>query len=114
MKRTATILCGVLSLGFVASCEVQRAASFSVTHERATECERICYDLGMRLSAMVVMMNSAGCVCEPLQQRAAGQTGGASAAAGGSTIAATVAANAAAAAAVQTQQRQQQQQSYHY
>jgi hypothetical protein len=112
LKLTAVILCSGALLGLGASCEVQRAASFSVSHERANECQRICYDLGMRLSAMVVMMNSAGCVCEPPQQRAAAPTGGASAAAGGSTIAATVAANAAAAAAVQTQQRQQQAQHY--
>ena len=114
VKLTAMILCLGALLGVGASCEVQRAASMTVTRERTNESERICYDLGMRLSAMVVMMNSAGCVCEPLQQRAAAPAGGASAAAGGSTIAATVAANAAAAAAVQSQQRQQQQQSYHY
>jgi len=114
VKLTAMILCMGALLGLGASCEVQRAASYSVTRERTTECERVCYDLGMRLSAMVVMMNSAGCVCEPLQQRAATTPGGASAAAGGSTIAATVAANAAAAAAVQTQMRQQQQAAQHY
>jgi hypothetical protein len=102
--KTTTMIAAGLALGLLSSCEIQRAARVgAVTRERATECEQVCANLGMRMSAMVVMMNSAGCVCEPPAARASATAGGASAAAGGTTI-------AAAAAALQVQQQQQQQQ----
>jgi hypothetical protein len=98
------------TLGLLSSCSIQRAARVSdVSADRATECVEVCQKLGMHLTAMVVMMSSAGCVCEPGLAESA-SAGGASAAAGGSTIAATqaAAAHVAAAAAAQNIMLQQQ------
>ncbi|WIG93583.1 hypothetical protein [Myxococcus sp. SDU36] len=49
----------------LSSCTVARPATLTVPKERAAECRTICKDLDMRLGAVVVIMNSAGCVCEP-------------------------------------------------
>jgi len=84
----------VLSALSSASCVTARATAFEVPKERATECASVCQNLGMQLSAMVVIMSSAGCVCEPV--RAPGEKqAGASAAAGGALIAAELAAEQA-------------------
>ncbi len=51
------------------------------------ECKSICTDLDMKLGAVVVIMNSAGCVCEPRDK--AEETnlhGGTSSIAGGAVI----------------------------
>jgi hypothetical protein len=95
----------VLLVGLASSCyqDVSPASVGTLPRKRATECAQTCAQLGMRLSAMVVMMNSAGCVCEPIASAPNAAAGGASAAAGGSSIAAAQ----AAAAAAQIQQQQQ-------
>jgi hypothetical protein len=63
----------------------------------------------MKLSALVVMMTHAGCVCEPKTTSAVSTLkAGAALASGGSTIAAA----AAAALLMQQQQQQQHQQQY--
>jgi hypothetical protein len=114
--RPIKVLFVMLALGLSTSCGINHAARASdVTIDRATECVEVCQRLGMRLSAMVVMMNSAGCVCEPPTARSPSSAGGPSAAAGGTTVAAAqaAAAHAAAAAAMQAQLRQQQQAQYH-
>jgi hypothetical protein len=115
---------GLLALSFSACMPaVAPANSGDVPRERATECASVCTKLGMRLSAVVVMMNSAGCVCEPLPPGAsappptpalpgaAPAAPGASAAAGGVSIAA---AQAAAATALMQQQQQQRNQQQYY
>ncbi|HTO99002.1 MAG TPA: hypothetical protein VMK66_18255 [Myxococcales bacterium] len=68
------------------------------------ECTRLCQSMGLLLTAVVVVADSAGCVCEaqPGTARPAGATAAAS---GGAVIAAR-----AAAAAAQQQQMQQAQQ----
>ncbi|MFL5321761.1 MAG: hypothetical protein ACJ790_19010 [Myxococcaceae bacterium] len=82
------------------SCVTARATQFSTPKERVTECQQLCTDLGLRMSAVVVIMNSSGCVCEPPGTN--GNEGKASAAAvGGAVIAATAQAH-----------QQQQQRSY--
>jgi hypothetical protein len=53
-------------LGLV-GCSVNKAITVDLPPERAEECKRNCEKLGMRLGAVVLMMNSAGCVCEPIQ-----------------------------------------------
>ena len=110
MSAATKVGVALAALGLVSSCGIQRAARVSdVSADRATECVEVCQKLGMHLTAMVVMMSSAGCVCEPgLAVNA--HAGGASAAAGGSTIAATqaAAAHVAAAAAAQNMLLQQQ------
>ncbi|MFP2908138.1 hypothetical protein ACLESD_24410, partial [Pyxidicoccus sp. 3LFB2] len=58
----------LVALAFLAASgcfTTQTAAMGDVPKERATECRQICTDLDMRLSAVVVIQNSAGCVCEP-------------------------------------------------
>lgn len=56
----------------------------SVPNERRTECTNACNDVEMRLSAIVVMANAVGYVCEPRDKPA--NAGGAAAAAGGMTV----------------------------
>lgn len=100
MKTALGVACVVL---FSSACETAQATRLPTPKERVTECEQICGNLGMKLSAFVVMMNSAGCVCEPKQAPASSGSvsrEGAGAAAGGVTI-------AAAAAAAQAAQQQQ-------
>ena len=72
-----------------------------VTLERDTgaQCTRHCGDLDMRMSAVVIIANLTGCVCEPREIKT-GQSGGASANSGGAV---------AMLMAAQEQQRQEQQ-----
>lgn len=73
---------------------------------RRGECHAACAALDMELAAMVLMMNSAGCVCQvPAVQGPPGVSSGASAVSGGATI---IAAQIAAAQAAEAQRRQQQ------
>lgn len=80
----------------------QEASKVEVPRDTARQCATHCQGLGMRLSAVVIIMSSAGCVCEP-RDRVGARSGGSSAAAGGAAI------HAAAQAAQQSQQQQQQQ-----
>lgn len=66
MKTTHAPLLLALSLvAPLAGCVTARATSFSMPLSRATECRQLCEDIDMKLSAVVIIMNSAGCVCEP-------------------------------------------------
>jgi hypothetical protein len=96
------LLTAVLAAG-LAACALDRprptiepANVGDVPRERAGECAQVCAKLGMRLSAVVVMMNSAGCVCEPPAPAPGVPVGATSAAAGGTAIAAAEAAAAEA------------------
>jgi hypothetical protein len=82
MRNKLPLLLGLLSAG----CVTQAATFGSVPKERATECVSHCEALGMKLSAVVIIRSSAGCVCEPTgaDSRA---TGSVAAAAGGALIA---------------------------
>jgi hypothetical protein len=77
-----------------AGCVVGRASGslYDIPRERATECQDICTKLDMQIAAVVVIMNTTGCVCEPRRGSAApgtaltppgtvGSNGGAAAAA---------------------------------
>jgi hypothetical protein len=61
MRSTLPLLLCLLSTG----CATLPATTLPLPKERATECVKSCEDLGMKLAAMVVIRNSAGCVCEP-------------------------------------------------
>ena len=68
-------------------CVTAKATEFDVPKERATECRQICTDLDMKLSAVVVILSKAGCVCEPRETEGTPpQSTGASTAAGGAVI----------------------------
>lgn len=101
MKWLLTAVTAVAT--FSSGCETARASQLPTPKERVTECEQICTGVGMKLSAMVVMMNSAGCVCEVINSSAPTSSKGGGAAGGGAVIAAS------AAAMAQQQQLQQQQ-----
>ncbi|WP_426750374.1 hypothetical protein [Myxococcus sp. Y35] len=76
-----------ISILATSGCTVARPATLTVPKERAAECRTICTDLDMKLGAVVVIMNSAGCVCEPHDAvETAGPHGGSSSIAGGATI----------------------------
>jgi hypothetical protein len=89
----------VVALFAAFGCTVDKAVGPGMTlpKERATECADHCASLDMRLSAVVVIMNKAGCVCEPRT------------ASGGPGTASTAAVGAATIQAVMQQQQQQQQ-----
>ena len=58
------------------------------TKETTGECVTDCKTIGMRLSAVVIIHNSAGCVCEPAEAKPAASRSGGAAAAGGAVLAA--------------------------
>jgi len=84
------------------ACSIQSAATVRVRPEVRGECVETCQILGMRMGAVVVMMNHAGCVCEPMST-----PGQPVAAEGGATLAG----GATIMAAHLAQQQQQQNQS---
>ena len=64
-----------------------RATAFALPTARATECRQLCEQLDMKLGAVVIIMNSAGCVCEPKQAEGMSEAvSGAAALAGGALI----------------------------
>jgi hypothetical protein len=65
-------------------CQTARPTAYSVPTDLGPECVKHCSSLDMRLSAVVIIMNHSGCVCEP--KDAAIRPAGASAAAGGAAI----------------------------
>jgi hypothetical protein len=71
----------------------------SLPRERTNECVQACQKLGLHMTAVVVMGNSVGCVCEPEGANTSTTQKGASAAAGGTVV-------------LQQQQQQRQQQQF--
>lgn len=69
-----------------AGCTTARATWGSVPKERATECVSHCETLGMKLTAVVIISSSAGCVCEPEDARTRASLAGAAAATGGELL----------------------------
>lgn len=91
----------------LSGCETMTATGLPTPRARVDECEKICSDVGMKLGAFVVMMNRAGCVCEPIEAaKASTSSSGGAIAAGAATIAAIEEAQR------QQQQRQSQSSSY--
>lgn len=63
----------LLALSLTGSgCVVGRAAGAysEIPRERTTECMEICTKLDLQMSAVVVVLNTTGCVCEPRTARA--------------------------------------------
>lgn len=86
------------------------ANRLSVPKDSAQICARHCEGIGLRLSAVAIMAENVGCVCQmaPAPNAPAGTAGELSTpAAGMATIAAQQAAAAVAAAQAQRQQQQQ-------
>jgi len=84
-------------LATVIACQTPqtRAPTYSpVTREHAGYCVQVCRNLGMQMTAMVVIMSSAGCVCQPARGAPSAPAPGAAAAASGAAIAAATAAAA--------------------
>jgi hypothetical protein len=69
--RTPWILLALCLAG--SGCVVGRATGslYEVPRERATECQDICTKLDLQMSAVVIILNTTGCVCEPKGARAA-------------------------------------------
>jgi hypothetical protein len=82
MRVTLPLLFCLLSTG----CVTAGATTAPVTKDLATECVAHCESLGMKLTAMVIIKNSAGCVCEPKDSQAR-PVSAAAAVAGGAVIA---------------------------
>jgi hypothetical protein len=62
------------SLAFLAACVTAPAVdpSYKLRPETGPECTANCEKLGMRLGAVVLIHNSAGCVCQPREVFAPG------------------------------------------
>ncbi len=86
MTRTLMVASALMLLG----CETMRATNAHTPKERVTECETLCEDVGMTMSALVIIMSNAGCVCEKTPRP--GVVSGASAVSAGAVVAATAAA----------------------
>ncbi|PTL76600.1 hypothetical protein [Vitiosangium sp. GDMCC 1.1324] len=80
MRKTLSLLLCLLSAGCVTT---TKATYGTVPKERATECVAHCADLDMKLTAVVIISNSAGCVCQPKDAEQNASIVGAAAAAGG-------------------------------
>ncbi len=109
MRITRIVLLALALPVVTLGCTIRQAVSKNATVpvETRTRCESHCTKLGMRLSAVVLIMSSAGCVCEPNRPRTEGRTGS-TAVAGGALIHAAIEAQRRAQAA------QQQRQSYYH
>ena len=90
------LACAVLAL---VACETTKPVTTSLRKEAGADCVSYCSQLSMDMSAVVIIANMTGCVCQPRNARA-DSSGGAAAASGGAV---------AAVLAAQQQQRQQQQ-----
>lgn len=112
---------GLLCSQLVTGCTpgYMKASQLEAQGQGPTACAKSCEDLGMRMTAMVLVGDSVpGCVCQPaslvapaapVPARPASNTGateGAAASSGGFVV-------IAAAAAARQQQQQQQQQQHH-
>jgi hypothetical protein len=79
MKLKQSLL--FLTLSLTSACQIRPASTVRVEPNNRTECEYHCKALGMELGAVVIMMSSVGCVCEPYEDdRTASRKGGASSA----------------------------------
>jgi hypothetical protein len=75
---------------------VSRATYGEIPRDFAAQCSTTCAYLGMRMSSVVLIANSGGCVCVPLDEPIGGPGASASAtAAGGAVIVAAEQAEAA-------------------
>jgi hypothetical protein len=92
----------LMSLAASAACTVNRPATKTIPKDTALECEADCGQMGMRMQSVVIILESAGCVCVPqagppgagAPATSAVESGGA-AAGGGAAVAAIIAAQQA-------------------
>jgi hypothetical protein len=108
MTRIASLFTILALVGCAKPHTISSASGLKASRLRATECVQLCTDLGMKMTAMVVIMSNAGCVCEPAAATARTSTNGAVAASGIAVVEDTQ--QKAAAQAHHHQQQQQQQQ----
>jgi hypothetical protein len=85
MNRISVVLLLVL-VGCAAT--TSKATLGTTPKERVTECQNLCREVGLQMSALVVIMSSAGCVCQVVSSSA----GAPAAISGGAVIAAAEAA----------------------
>ena len=92
MLKIRGLIAGLVFLLF-AGCATAPATTKSLPKERADECRRHCKTLDMELGAIVIVVNSAGCVCQPKRPPNSSQPdqrGNAAAIAGGAAVKATI------------------------
>ena len=80
MRRSLVSLSGIvvcLFLLFSGCFNAPTSGLVSVPKDTATTCRTHCSQLGLRMSAVVIILNSAGCVCEPGQVSGRSRTGAA-------------------------------------
>lgn len=83
----AAILIAILSL--LNACVTQKATGFATPRERVDECVQLCEGVGLKMTAMVVIMSNSGCVCGVKSEEKSGvPSAQAGAVSGGALIAA--------------------------
>ena len=85
------------------------SGSFSIPHDAGNVCAQQCRTIGMNLSAVAIMANNVGCVCQPSVGAPPVATLGASSAAGMATISMLKEQQQEEEQQLQQQQQQQQQ-----
>lgn len=88
LNRSLVIVLAALAL---TGCVTASPTQFSTPKSLVTECRQLCTDVGLEMSAMVVIMNSSGCVCEVPKADSNSTPKTSSAAVGGAVIAASIA-----------------------
>ena len=67
----------------VCSCTtISPVSGVKLEKDTGAQCKKLCEDLDMRMSAVVIISNRTGCVCEPRESKTT-QSGGAAAVTGG-------------------------------
>jgi hypothetical protein len=108
MLRALPVIAAAMMLAACVA-PVTPAVAGPVQTERGQECRAACAGLGMQLTSVVLIMNSAGCVCQVNDPPPRADGGGAAAAMGGAAIAAVVAKQREDEAARQRQQDEEEQ-----
>ena len=78
MKRFAIAL--LLASGCTTLAPIQ--PGFTLQKDTGTQCVKYCGELDMRMSAVVIISTSTGCVCEPRENKAGPSSAGAAVASG--------------------------------
>jgi hypothetical protein len=76
----------------VSACVTAPPTRFDVPKDTPAQCSQVCTAMGLKMSAVVIIMNASGCVCEPAGEGMSPSVRrGAAAVAGGAAVAAATA-----------------------
>jgi hypothetical protein len=79
------MLLSCLALIAATGCVAASPTQLPLPKDLPQQCEQHCSSMGMRLSAIVIIISKSGCVCEPIKESGS-QASGTAAAAGAAAI----------------------------